>query len=263
MCIALEAVDDIANHILLELRDVAQYPGECEISFPTRAHQNLFLIRLLDFVREAGDKNLIGVSGSCLDVLATACETRSFDSAGSIVPLQEAVSGLQSWLDSKTPRPLWLPSLEIDATLKIPNIDFLYIAGNQSKHNLSRLTGVSKSIKEILANHGHQVDIERIPLALEDFHEHLHEDYFVYYGTWLAELLNNVRWALQDYLTPAFHQAYTRNDKESGRYTYEYPNCVVHDVPKLWFWRLMNNVRRGPNLKRFIGARYFKKHLSR
>ena len=66
LCIAMEAVDDIANHALLELRDVASFPGECEVYFHSRIHKQLFLICLLDFAWEKGDVSLTGVSGSCL-----------------------------------------------------------------------------------------------------------------------------------------------------------------------------------------------------
>ncbi len=66
LCISLEAVRDMANHALLELRDVSMCPGEVEVYFHTHIHQDLFIIRLLDFVKESGDSKLTGVSGSCL-----------------------------------------------------------------------------------------------------------------------------------------------------------------------------------------------------
>ncbi len=56
LCICLEAVGDIANHALLTLRDVSAYPGEAEVIFQTSVHRDLFLIRLLDFVKENGSK---------------------------------------------------------------------------------------------------------------------------------------------------------------------------------------------------------------
>ena len=89
-------------------------------------------------------------------------------------------------------------------------IEFLFILGNHVKHNLSRLTGVSRRIAEILAGHRDQVQVEQVALALDDFGEHLGEDYFAYYGSWLAELVNNVRWGTQDYLLPTFQAAYVR-----------------------------------------------------
>lgn len=260
LCIALEAVNDIANHSLFRLVDVSAFPGEAEVHFPSHIHQQLFLARLLDFAMEKGDATLSGVKGSCLCVLRSACESKSFDSRNSVAFLKEATNALDEWLSSKTPLNLWLPSLNIDAALIVPRFEFLYISGNQVKHNLSRLTGISKRIEAILKEHGYDVPFEQIPLSLDDFREHLEENYFSYYGTWLAELLNNVRWGLQDYLLPTFEASYKR-DVERESYSYRYPAAITNEVPRAWFWRLMNNIRSKPHLKRFAGAHYMKRSV--
>jgi len=258
LCIALEAVDSVANDSLLEIRFVEQYPGEAEAWFPSPVHQQLFLIRTLDLAKEAGSKALTGVSGSCVQVLEAACGTRAFDVDGSSATLCAATTAMRGWLDAVEPLRLWLGSLDLEATIAVSRAEFLHIAGNQSKHNLSRLTGVSTRISEALGQAGHAVPPEQVPLALDDFREHLQEDYFIYYGTWLAELLNNVRWGLQEYLFPAFKTAYTRDPHDEIRYSYAYPPDVRADIPRQWFWRLMNNIRSGPPLKRFVGAHYLK-----
>lgn len=263
LCIALEAVGDIVNHALLELRDVQSLPGQAEVRFPSRVHQQLFLVRLLDFAKEGGDPTLTGVEDSCLSVLQAACQSKSFDFNDSVASLKKSTGTLVDWLESKTPFTLWLPSLEIEARLHVPRLEFLYISGNQVKHNLSRLTGLSKRIASMLKDHGHDVPLEQIPLALDDFREHLQEDYFAYYGTWLAELLNNVRWGLQDYLLPSFHASFTRKPGHELAYTYRYPASITNDVPRAWFWRLMNNIRSGPYLKRFTGVHYMKNEALR
>jgi hypothetical protein len=265
LCIAMEAVDDITNHALLELRDVASFPGECEVYFQSHIHEQLFLIRLLDFAREKGDETLTGVSGPCLQVLEAACKTRAFDSEGSVEALAAATRALSAWLHAVTPFTLGLPSLDLDANLEIPRLDYLYVVGNQSKHNLSRLTGVSNRIQRILADHGdhgYKVSIAQVPLALEDFREHLQKDYFVYYGTWLAELLNNIRWGLQEYLLPTFRASYTPDPEEDGRYAYRYPENIRADAAQAWFWRLMNNVRRSSTRGFFSRTRFRRRRRS-
>lgn len=261
LCISLEAVNDIANHALLELADVSGFPGEAEVHFPSRVHQQLFLARLLDFAREKGDATLTGVEGSCLSVLRAACESKSFDSNNSVVSLKESTTALDEWLSSKTLLKLWLPSLNIEAALNVPRFEFLYISGNQVKHNLSRLTGISKRIEAILKDHGHDIPLEHIPMALDDFQVHLQEDYFSYYGTWLAELLNNVRWGLQDYLLPTYEASFERDPANGLSYSYKYPAAIVNEVPRVWFWRLMNNIRSKPYLKHFAGAHYLKRSV--
>ncbi len=259
LCIAMEAVDSVANHALLETRFVERYPGEAEAWFHSRVHQQLFLIRTLDLAKEAGSSALTGVSGSCVQVLEAACDTRAFDIDGSSAALCAATTALREWLDAIEPLHLWLGSLDLEATIAVSRAEFLHIAGNQSKHNLSRLTEVSTRISEALGKAGHSVPQEQVPLALDDFREHLQEDYFNYYGTWLAELLNNVRWGLQEYLFPTFKIAYTRDPEDEIRYSYAYPPGFTADIPRQWFWRLMNNIRSGPPLKQFIGAHYLKK----
>lgn len=263
LCVCIEAIGDMANHALLELRDVSRFPGECEVYFHSRIHQQLFLIRLLDFAKEGGDSKLTGTIGSCLDVLRSACGTRSFDSNGSIDQLKASIEDLEKWLAYKAPITLWLPTLDINATIEVSRMDFLSISGNYSKHNLSRLTGVSKGISKILGDHGYLVPLEQIPLALDDFREHLDENFFVYYGTWLAELISNIRWGLQSYLKPVFHRSYrTVDGNESGMYRYEYPDAIQHEIARRWFWRLMNNIRTRPYLKKFVGSHYLKEQSS-
>jgi len=262
LCIALEAVGDIANHALLELRDVSMYPGEVEVYFHTHIHQELFIIRLLDFVKERGDSKLTGVSGSCLKVLQSAYETCAFDQKNSVDALKKSVQELENWLNYKTLIKLWLPTLGIEADIEVSRLDFIAISGNQFKHNLSRLTGVSKQIHTTLESNGHSVPLEQIPLALDDFREHLQENYFIYYGTWLTELLNNIRWGLQNYLQPTFTASYTKDKPDDMRYRYEYPEEIKADIPRQWFWRLMNNIRTGPYFKKFSGAHYLKEQSS-
>jgi hypothetical protein len=263
ICIALEGIDDIVNHAWLDLIDVSAYPGETEVRYKSHVHQKIFLVRLLDFVKEGGDSSLTGTKGSCLDVLVSSCNSKAFDSGGSVSALRDAVDALGSWLNAETTFRMWLPTLEIDATLTVSRMEFLIILGNHVKHNLSRLTGVSKHVVKLLERNGYSVELEQVPLALDDFREHLQEDYFVYYGTWLTELLNNVRWGLQDYLHAAFLRAYTKVPGEDLRYQYNFPNSITDPISRAWFCRLMNNLRREPYLKRFTGAHYMKKEVLR
>jgi len=262
LCICVEALGDIANHALLTLRDVSAYPGEAEVLFHDGTHRDLFLIRLLDFVKERGSKQLTGINGSCLDVLKKACTTRSFDVDGSVTDLRTSIQALEDWLGQKKSITLWLPTLNINATLDVSRLEFLNITGNHSKHNLSRLTVVSREVVKMLKDHGYSVPEEQIPLALDDFREHLAENYFIYYSTWLAELLNNVRWGIQVYLSPTFMRSYRAGPEGSLVYSYEYPSDIQQDIPRQWFWRLMNNVRARPYLKKFVGARYLKEESS-
>lgn len=120
LSIAIEALDNIANHPTLQILPPDPLPYEAEVRFQTREHQQLFLVRLLDFVDERGSAMLTGVKGSCLDVLAAACTTKSFDSDGSVGALYHAVKGFQDWLSEPTQLQLWLPTLDVNALLSVP-----------------------------------------------------------------------------------------------------------------------------------------------
>lgn len=262
LCIALEAIDDIAIRALLEIFDIASCPGQAEVRYKTRVHQEMFLVRLLDFSKEATAKSVTGVSGSCLDVLQEACSTKSFDVGGSVGALSQPVRELRDWLDTTSSLKMWIPTLEVETGISLPRSQLVFILGNHVKHNLSRLTGVSRSVAETLTAHGYSVRAEQVTLALDDVRERLQENYFVYYGTWLAELINNVRWGIQDYLHPVFKKAYARVPGDDLRYEHRYPPEIIDDVARQWFWRLMNHVRSKPYIKRFAGADYMKKACS-
>lgn len=261
LCICLEAVNNIVNNILVDVRPLSKRPEQSVVYFNSYAEKELFLIRFLDFSKEGGDSRLTGVSGSCLNVLKSVCSTAGFNKNESVNELKSAVDELEIWLNTKSSIKLWLPTLEINAEVEVSRLDFLKISGNQCKHNLSRLTGVSRDISDILERHDYSVPIEHIPLALEDFQEHLQENYFVYYGTWITELLNNIRWGIQTYLLPIFHESYIKGD-DGFSYHYEYPKNIHNDIPKQWFWRLMNNIRTGPYINRFNTPEGFKDQSS-
>ena len=261
LCISLEALNDIVNHALLDVRKSSRTLGEAEVYFKDFIHRSLFLIRFLDFAKEAGDSKLTGVSGSCIKVLKEACQSKSFDMDKSVEQLEAPLAELQNWLDFKSPLKLWLPALDIEAKIEVSRMDFLKISGNYSKHNISRLTGVSKGIHKILLEHTYDVPIELIPLALENFQEHLDENYFVYYGTWMAQLLNDIRWGIQRYLEPIYISCFRKGD-DGYSYKYEYPSGFDSEVSKQWFWRLMNHIRSAPYVNKFSAPTVFKEQSS-
>ncbi|UTY56157.1 hypothetical protein [Massilia sp. erpn] len=255
LCICLEALNGLMNHQIISINPTKSAENESTAMFDTSIHRDLFLIRLLDFAKESGDKQLTGVQGSCLTVLSEACKSASFEVSGSARSLRSAVKEIDDWLNHEREMKLWLPTLGVDAKITVSRIEYLRIAGNYSKHNLSRLSALSRQIKQILLNSGYAVDEEMLPLALDDFREHLSENYFAYYATWLAELLNNLHWGVYDYLLPTYIKSY-RSDPPA--YSYDYPNHIQNEIPRRWFWRLMNNVRTPPYFSKFKGLSFLK-----
>lgn len=259
ICISTEAIDDIINHTLLEFQAIEDCPGEAIVHFPSRVHQQLFLIRLLDFAKESGDFGLTGIKGSCLDVLSAASTTQSFEKNGNVTLLRQATENLRNWLETPTTLKLWLPNIQLEVSLNVPRLQLLFISGNQAKHNISRLTGLSKKIQEMLRNHGHDVPLEQVPLILENFTEHLDDNFFIYYGTWLSELLNNIRWGIQQYLLPTYHACYNSMPEiDDRKYEYTYPEPVQGEIAKSWFWRMMEHIRSKPYVKQFTAGKHMK-----
>ena len=79
LCICLEAVNDIVNHVMLNAKEVSMHSDFTGDILKSSTHRELLIIRLLDFVKEKGDKQLTGISGSCLDILKKVCSTKSFN----------------------------------------------------------------------------------------------------------------------------------------------------------------------------------------
>lgn len=260
LSICIDALNNIVNHSLVELREVARHPGEYEVYFHDSVHRELFLLRALDFVKESSDKNLTGVKGSCLDVLRHACETACFNRENSVENLKRAVNSLTEWLNYRTPMTFWLPDLDINAKLNVSRLELLHVSGNYSKHNLSRLTGVSKSIHKMLGDNGYVVSLESIPFTIDYFCEHLNSNFFIYYCSWITELLNNLRWAIYDYLYLSFQELGIR--KSEFHFTYNFPSEIDNKTKETWFWGMMNGVLQKPYLKRFKAAHYLKNESS-
>lgn len=250
LCISLEAVNEIVNHSVLDVRKSSRIPGESLIYFKDLVHRSLFIIRFLDFAKEAGDSSLTGVSGSCVDILKKVCADSELGTDDSVRELERAVNNLKDWLEQKSPLKIWLPTLGLNAEIEVSRTELIKISGNSSKHNVSRLTGVSKGIHRTLSEHGYDVPVELIPLALEDFQEHLESNYFTYYATWMAELLNEVRWGIQRYLEPLYAVSY-QPQQDGFSYRFEFPEGFNDELAKQWFWRLMNHIRSGPYVDPF------------
>ena len=120
---------------------------------------------------------------------------------------------------------------------------------------MSRLTRNAERLAQLLGRNG--VQVERIDAlrALDDFQQRFHDDILVYHTTTIAELLNNLRWAIHEYLMPEFERAYIPPPSdEDPRYSFGYPPGLVNPYAKLRYWDLMNSVRARPWLPRFTGT---------
>jgi hypothetical protein len=89
--VSTTSLDSFLTHSLL----IDPSPGTA--LFRTLEHQQLFAIRLLDFL-EPVKESFVGAKGSCLDLLHIACTQKHFDRSGSVDHLAAPVEALSSWL---------------------------------------------------------------------------------------------------------------------------------------------------------------------
>ena len=241
------SIGTMVNHQVLQLSEGAD--GGQAI-FKTSIHQRFFNIVLVDFLSPTAIK-VTGEKTSCMDALATICEKPNFNERNSVKLLKQAVTAFKKWSEREIKVKVWLPSINLEAKIKVHRKEFISICGDISKHNFSRLDRRARSLQEILKRNGNEVSDEDALSALDDFYEKFHIDIFTYLGSHLVEQLNNIRWGIQEYLQPEFSRSMTHEGCTPPRYRYTYPNGVKEEFAKLCYWELMNDIRTTPYIKRF------------
>lgn len=233
-----------------------------EVKFHNSVHRDLFLIRLQDFLSEHGSPDVLGSKLSCIEVLQLAASERHFEVNASGASLAVSVQALADWIAQPIEPKLWLPTLNVEAKLSVTRADLLRIAGNQAKHNPSRLSRVALFASDLVRKQGHEVPPHQAPFLLKDIRDHLADNFFIYYASWIAELLNDVRWGIHRYLEPLFHASIMREGGDSPLYHYVYPAEVTSESARLWFSELMNHVRSGPPVQPFKASRFLREQSS-
>lgn len=120
------------------------------------------------------------------------------------------------------------------------------------------MTGVAKQIAAILTRHGVPTDSDKGLRVLDDFYGRFHDDILNYQSTVIAELLNNVRWGIHDYLMPEYLRAKVPDSLDPIKYSFKFPEGISHEFGRFCYEALMNSVRRKPCMERFVANRTFK-----
>ena len=183
-------------------------------------------------------------------------------------PLKKAVEDFEEWLGQDVKfehdgeiRTFWIPSIAQEITLKIKREGFIKICGNISKHNPLGLDRQAKAIKKIFERNDVEITLTEILLIMDEFYEQFHDDLFNYHISTIAEFLNNLRWAIYEYLQPLFRKSveYYRDDSDSlWRSKWHLPKDLKNEYIKAIFKDLMRDVSRKPYLPRFQVTRYLK-----
>lgn len=252
---ALDLINDMVNHQIFEL--LGENPNK-NILFHTENHQRLFSIFLADFLSET-DKRIIGSEKTYLEFLDTVLKNPSFESNGSDKALRAAIENFSQWLGTEiTFEKVWFPSLNNEISLVLTRGEFLKICGIISKHNFSRLSSIRNKICILLNKNGFKATPEKALLAINDFYDHFYSDILNYHGSALAEMLNEIRWGIQDYLKEEYSRHEAMLAKTSLGKTYEFPNSLRNEFAKFCYLELMFQVGIGPYFRRFKITKHLK-----
>lgn len=250
-----ELIDSMVN---FEMLKVYGSDPDSSVLFETRTHQRFFNIMLVDFL-SLTDRRAFIKQTSYLGALKKISASPNFNVNNSVASLSNATHELSDWLDQEIEvQKIWLPSINTETTLKLTRITFLKMCGNISKHNFLRLVSVAEELKEILSRGGVSVGLDEAILALDDFYRWFHDDILNYHASTIAELLNNIRWGIYEYLQPEFQRSIVWESREPPKYRYTYPKGVTSTLAQSYYWDLMNDVRSSPYVRRFQVTKWLK-----
>ena len=265
--IVLKAVTDLIDEMVnFEIFEKFERTRDMNMTFRTMTHQRLFNVLLVDMLTRPS-KNHFGLpsvpkdaSGSVrtfLYFLGQIGENPLLNPSSAV--LLEPVEEFATWLDGECiVENVWFPSIDLETTIQMPRMSFIKICGDIAKHCFPRLGTNADRIQELLANNGHEIDIEQAYLAMPDFYQWFHHDIFGYHSSTIAESLNNIRWGIHDYLTPEFTRSYKKTDPNSEAYKFDFPKDCTSRLGNEMYWELMNWVRSKPYMPRFEVTKYLK-----
>ncbi|MCB1783107.1 MAG: hypothetical protein KDI13_03860 [Alphaproteobacteria bacterium] len=258
----METINSMVNYSVFKLN---HNDPDSSIRFETGIHQQYFNILLVDFLSleifEPRKPNLF-------KELLSVCENPRYNDDAK--PLKKAVMSFQEWLGRAVEfehngevRKLWFPSIDQEIALQITREEFIKICGNISKHNPLGLNRQASAIKKIFERNDADIALTDALLIMDEFYEQFHDDLFTYHSSTIAEFLNNLRWAIYEYLQPLYEKVtenYWHEKHEMWAYRYHAPEDITNAYIKTVFWNLMNDVRREPYMPRFQVTRYLKMH---
>jgi hypothetical protein len=252
-----ELIDEMVNY---EIFGKLTKTDEVTLWFNTITHKRLFNILLVDFLSQPSrwpfDLPLPPAGArasdrSMLFHLRRVCDGPCLNPGGAVA-LRAELDSLVDCLEGECcVEKVWLPSIDVETTIHVQRITFIKICGNIAKHGFARLSANVGDICEILRTNGRAIELEQGYLALPEFYEWFHRNIFSYHSSTIAEFLNNLRWAIYDYLRPEFMRSFTKDDPSSIAYRFVYPRDCTRPIAQAIYWELMNQVRAAPYVPRF------------
>lgn len=231
----------LLGDFLSELRSFKKQPIPLGLR-PPPSNARLSDLTFLYYLRQVSEKPQLG--------------TRASD-------LQRCTEAFGNWLESEfIAERVNLASINVVADIRVSRYRYLKMCGDIAKHNLARLATNVAHLRHLLEANGHQISEYDAYLAVEDFFEWFHSDIFIYHSSHIAEFLNNIRWAIFDYLQAEYARSWHRleaNEWDVTKYAYRYPAVCDDALARAMYWQLMNRVRGRPTIQRFIVHESFKR----
>ncbi|MBZ9810939.1 MULTISPECIES: hypothetical protein [unclassified Mesorhizobium] len=268
---AWEMIDGMVNWAMFMKIERAD---PSNLMFQTSGHARLFIILLGDFLSEIrafkGEAIPLGLRPAPSNArpsdltflfhLRQVCADPKLGADGS--GLSAAIETFASWLEGEfTASGVNLHSIDVVTDLRVARYRYLKMCGDMAKHNLARLATNVGHLRKLLAGAGHQVSEQQGYLAVETFFEWFHQDIFIYHASLIGEFLNNIRWAIYDYLQPEFRRSYhvaATSTVEFPIYGYHIPSAITEPVAVAMYWDAMNRSRSRPYVPRFVIPHYMK-----
>ena len=255
-----QVIDDMVNRAMfVGIRD----DQPTTLLPETRAHALLFVILLRDFLSEARSIGRASVPFGLSTPAPNARPTeRTFifhlrevchqPSLGTqIEPLREQVEAFAQWLEgSFEAQGVNLSEIDLICDLRVERYKYLQMCGDIAKHSLPRLSVNARYLRKLLERAGHAITEEQSYLAIPNFFDWFFNDCFMYSASRIAEFLNEIRWAIFEYLKPEFQRAWYPTDDIA--YGYRIPSEIEEPVAHAMYWDLMNRVLHKPWIPRFV-----------
>jgi hypothetical protein len=262
---AWEMIDGMVNWAMFVKNDSI---GPTNQMFESNQHSRLFVILLGDFLSEIrafkGEPAPFGLTPAPSNArpsdltflfhLRQVCAAPNLGKDAS--SLSKSIEVFAEWLEAEfVTKGVNLASIDMVADLKIARYRYIKMCGDIAKHNLARLATNASHLRKLLENAGLSVSEQQAYLAIENFFEWFHDDIFIYHSSQIAEFLNNIRWAIYEYLQPEFRRSFHLTDQATRDfpiYNYRVPAAIVEPVAVAMYWEAMNRCRSKPYFQRFI-----------
>jgi hypothetical protein len=202
---AIALLDDILGTDVFEIHGTGENQN---ISFKSRIAQRYFYLSLIDFLSDM-DSSFKLTKDKCtvLDGMVCISCNPQIGYKKDIKTLRTTLRRFEKWLGKEVHvQKFWSPKINRETTLLLSRFDMIKICANMSKHGILRLGGIALDTQAIFQNSKKAISFNEAILCLEDFYEKFHNDILIYHASYIAEMLLDIRSAINDYLTPIYRK---------------------------------------------------------